>query len=115
MQPQSWQVTFVCVGHGFDVDTASQVRTELLPLLLRQGHVVLDLRDAVLDSSGLGAVLSLQRRLELQNRKLMVVATDPQFLALLERAGVAGVLSLFNDAEQAVRHARALPTLGMAA
>jgi anti-anti-sigma factor len=109
MEPQSWEATLVRVESAFNVETAGPVRARLAALVSRPGDLILDLRGTTLDSSGLGALLSLQRRLEAQGRQLLVVATDPQFLALLERAGVPGTLSLFADAEQAIRYAQDKP------
>jgi len=102
MQPLSWEVTLVRVESPFTMETAYLVKEQLTPLLGRPGDIVLDLRAASLDSAGLGAVLCMQRQLELRERRLLVVATDPQFLGLMERAGVKGALPLFADAGKAV-------------
>jgi anti-anti-sigma factor len=109
MQPCSWEVTVVCVEHAIDGDNVRELKQQLSHLLSRTGHVVLDLRDATLDGSGLGSVLSLQRQLELQGRRLLVVSDDPRFRGLLEATGVSSTLSLFQDAEQAVSFARRQP------
>ncbi len=108
MVPRSWEVTFVRVESAFTLETAVLLKEQLSPVLSRAGHVVMDLRGALLDSSGLGAVLSMQRHLELKGRRLLVVSGDPQFLSLLDRAGVSGALSLFPDAEQAVHYVQQL-------
>jgi anti-anti-sigma regulatory factor len=104
MQPNNWEVTFVRLERAFTFETAAQVKEELSPLLARPGDLVLDLRGATLDSAGLGAILSMQRKLHLANRKLLVVADSP-FLGLLDRTGTREAVSLFQDASQAVNHA----------
>lgn len=96
------EVTFARVDCAFDTDTAVRIKEQLTPLLHRPGHVVLDLREARLDSAGLGALLTIQRRLEAQGRRLFVVNDDPGFRDLLERAEVADCLTLFDEADDAM-------------
>jgi len=112
MESREVGVTVVHVGAVFNLETAAAVRERLSQLLTGSGHVILDLSGTMVDSTGLGAVLSLQRRLELQERRLLVVACDPRFSSLLQRAGVQGALTLFEDMDDAVgfaqRHAREL-------
>jgi len=108
MQPLSCEVTLVRVGSAVTFETVSRVKQQLASLLDAPGHVILDLRDAILDSAGLGVVLSMQRVLELRGRTLLIVADDPQFFRLLERSGVTGALTLFRDAGEAVNHVLAL-------
>ena len=112
MMPRSWEVTFVRVEDAFTLETAVLLKEQLSPVMSRPGHVVMDLRGASLDSTGLGAVLSMQHRLELSGRRLLVVSEDPQFLDLLDRAGVPDILSLFRDAEQAVHYVHKLQNEG---
>jgi anti-anti-sigma factor len=104
MQAGSCELTLVRLESALTLDTTPAVKEQLAPVLSCAGHVILDMRGILLDSTGLGAVLSLQRNLGLQGRKLLIVTTDPQFIGLLERTGVSGVLSLFPDAEAAVIH-----------
>src|SRR5437588_8892287 len=106
MQSSSWEVTVVRVESGLNEDTASSIRQQSSLLLSRPGPVILDVREASLDSSALCAVLSLQQRLDLQGRRLLVVATDPRFVSLVERAGVGDSFRIFGNAEEALRHTR---------
>jgi anti-anti-sigma factor len=106
MVGSSWEVTFIGVEDALDVISAPQVHERLRDLLERRGPVALDLRSVSLDSAGLGAVLSLQRRLELQNRRLIVVADDDYLDRLLEATGVGKMLCVVRDADEAVRRAR---------
>ncbi len=102
----SWEATLVGVGRSLDLETASYFRSRIAPVLGRTGDVILDLREVEVDSTGLGTLLSLQRRLELEDRRLLVVGTAPGFLDLLDRAGAGGALALFPDVEEATRFAR---------
>jgi anti-anti-sigma factor len=106
MEPRSWEVTIVRVESELNLETVASVKRQLTSLLGRCGHVILDLREATLDSSGLGAVLSLQRHLELQERRLLVIARDPRFFSLLDSAGAGSALAVFPDADRAIEHAR---------
>lgn len=115
MQACSWEVTLVRVESSLGAETTAKIRTHSSSLLAGPGHVIVDLRDAAVDSSGLCAVLSLARRLELQGRRLLVVATDPQLLSLLDRTGITGAFPLFRDMETAIQHTRKHSGLALAA
>lgn len=104
--PLIQDLTFARVEEPFTLETAPRVRDLLSPVLDAAGHVVLDLRSPELDSVGLGALLSIQRKLELQGRSLFVVTADPDFRALVEAAGVTDSLAIFTEVEQAVRVAQ---------
>lgn len=109
MRSASWGVTFIGVDHAVDSETAAAVRTRLDPLLGQGSHVVLDIRGAGVDGAGLGAILSLQRQLELHGQRMLLVSRDPQFLTLVERAGVSAAFSVFGDPESALTFARDHP------
>jgi anti-anti-sigma regulatory factor len=108
-------VNLVRVDSAFTIETAVRLKQQLSTLLERPGHVVLDLRGAILDSAGLGAVLSIQRFLELRGRRLLLVSSDPQFIGLLDRSGAAGSVTLFPDAGEAVNHVLSGPAPALAA
>jgi anti-anti-sigma regulatory factor len=102
MSPQSYEVNLVRVENAFTVETAGSVKQQLSNLLDRPGHVVLDLGEATVDSAGLGAMLSMQRFLELRGRKLLLVSNSLDFQGLLDRSGAAGSVTVFADAAAAV-------------
>lgn len=103
---KSWEITVVGVEDALDLDSVSYVKERLHAVLERSGPVVLDLRAALLDSTGLGAVLSLQRRLELQERSLFVVSDSAQFHRLLDLTGVRAALRVVRNADEAISLAR---------
>jgi anti-anti-sigma factor len=107
MQTRNWDLTFIRIESPLNAETSPDVKAYLSPLLARSGPVVVDLRGATLDSTGLGALLGVQHSLELKGRRLILVADDPHFLNLVERTGVGASLALFPDAEQAVRSVHA--------
>ncbi len=94
---------------------AWSVRDQLAPALDHSGHVVLDLQNTSVDTDVLGVLFSFQRRLELKERRLLLVTTDPRFFHLLERAGVANALTVFADAEAAFQFAQTLEEVAHAA
>ena len=104
MEPLSWEVTFIQVETATHRDAAARLREQLTPALADTGDVVVDLRTASLDRLGLSALLAVQRQLELNGRRLLVVASDPDFLSLVERAGVGHSLCIFAEPEAAVSH-----------
>jgi len=100
------EVTFARVEEPFTHETAPRVKEQLSPVLAALGHVVLDLRRAELDGVGLSALLSIQRKLELQGRSLFVVTENRDFHALIEAAGVTSALALFSEMDQAIQEAQ---------
>ena len=94
-------VTCMRVAKRMDVETVADIRLELKPLLSTPGHVVLDLRGARMDTSGLGAVISMKWRLEQLGRKLVVVGDEPGLRSLVERAGVGCYLPVYTDMDEA--------------
>jgi anti-anti-sigma regulatory factor len=96
-------------------EAVPEMRQQLAPALASAGHVVLDLRGVVPDTSVLGVVFSLQRRLELKGRVLVVVARQRNFYRLLEVLGVDASLIVFRDVDAAAAYARARPLLELAA
>jgi anti-anti-sigma regulatory factor len=115
MRPDGCEMTLLALKSEITSETAFNVREALRPVLERPGHVVLDLRGATLDSRGLSVVLSFQRRLELQERLLAVISTDPRFFQLLDRVGVPGALTLFQDMEPALEYVRSADAAALAA
>lgn len=102
MRSDGCDITFVSLRSEITLETSSRVRKTLAPLLERAGHVIVDLRGATVDSSGLGVLLSLQRRLELQERRLALVTSEAHFFALLERVGAQGSLAVFAKVDDAM-------------
>lgn len=109
MQSSGSPITLVRPTHDLTVETMRHTRAELAGLLDEPGHVLLDLRAVSLDSTGLGAVLSLQRQLELLERRLAVIGTDPAFMTLLDRTGALDALTLFAEPEPAAEYLRNQP------
>lgn len=111
----TWEMTLVGVDEALDAQTAPHVKERLRKVLDRPGPVVLDLRSATVDSTGLGTVLSLQRKLELQNRRLLVISTDPYLHRLLTVTGVGATLCVLGDVDEAIDYARRTSRLAPAA
>ena len=108
MGPDGCEILFVRLKSDITSETRVRVRETLRPLLDREGHLLLDMRGASVDLRGLSLILSLQRRLELCERRLALVSEEPGFLELVERAGAAGALAVFAHADQALEHLEAL-------
>jgi anti-anti-sigma factor len=106
MRSGTWEVTLVCVQDALETGTVGEVKERFSALLDRDGDVILDVRGVRMDSTGLGAILSLQRQLELRERRLLVVTQGASLLTLLDSAGAKGALALYPDVEAAMRETR---------
>lgn len=111
MQSSGAPVTILRLSDDLTVDRMREMRAEVLAALKAPGHLVLDVREVSLDSTGLGAVLSLQRQLELQERLLAVVSDDPAFISLLDWTGALAAVTLFSEPDQAYAYLLAQTTL----
>lgn len=103
-QSSPCQLTFLRVESTPAADATPRLREAMSRLLTAPGDVVIDLRGAAVDTTVLSSVLGIQHHLARLGRRLLIIANDPSFLALADRAGARGALSLFADAEEAVQH-----------
>jgi anti-anti-sigma regulatory factor len=97
------KMTFLRVESAPPAETTPRLREAMSRLLNAPGDVVLDLRGVNLDTTGLSSILGMQHHLSRLGRRLVVVANDPGFMALVERAGAHNAFTLFADAEEAVQ------------
>ena len=102
---QHQQIQLIRLREPRGRDAARAVRDQLAPALAETGHVVLDLRRLMPDTTLLGVVLSFQRRLELNGRLLLVVSQDRGFFRLLDALGISSALTVFTDVDAAVAYA----------
>lgn len=96
-------MTFLRVDSAPATETTPRLREAMTRALATPGDVVVDLRGALVDTSGLSSVLGMQHHLSRMGRRLLVIADDPGFLALADRAGARQALSLFENAEEALQ------------
>jgi anti-sigma B factor antagonist len=92
------------VSGDMDIRTAEQLRTRLLQLA-DEGHVnqVLSLEgDVFLDSAGLGAVVSIRRRLQVLGGALVLACSNDLVLRLLRLTSLDKVVAIHPTAEEAL-------------
>jgi anti-sigma B factor antagonist len=95
----------VRVEGDIDIATAEALRTRLLQLA-DEGHVnqVLSLEgDVFLDSAGLGAVVSIRRRLQVLGGALVLACSNEIVLRLLRLTSLDKVVAVHPTAEEAVQ------------
>jgi len=98
-----------CVVHvtgDMDITTAEQLRTRLLQLA-DEGHVnqVLSLEgDVFIDSAGLGAVVSIRRRLQVLGGALVLACSNELVLRLLRLTSLDKVVAIHPTAQEALDH-----------
>lgn len=101
--------TSVCEVEGeLDLSTAPRLKW-LLVDALEAGHsrIVLDLSGVTfIDSTALGVLVSVKRRLD-DSGRLAIVCARPNVLKIFEFAGVDGAFAIFPTLEDALAHAEA--------
>jgi anti-sigma B factor antagonist len=101
--------TSVCEVEGeLDLSTAPRLKW-LLVDALEAGHsrIVLDLSGVTfIDSTALGVLVSVKRRLG-DSGRLAIVCARPNVLKIFEFAGVDGAFAIFPTLEDALAHAEA--------
>jgi anti-sigma B factor antagonist len=96
----------VRVSGDIDITTAEWLRTRLLELA-DEGHVnqVLSLEGEVfLDSAGLGAVVSIRRRLQKLGGALVLACSNDLVLRLLRLTSLDKVVAIHPTAQEALEH-----------
>lgn len=88
--------TVVSVSGEVDVHTCSELQAYLIDLVdAGAGHVVADLSEVTfLDSSGLGALVGVNKRLAQSQGRLAVVCADPQVLRVFSLTRLDEVLTI---------------------
>jgi anti-sigma B factor antagonist len=92
------------VSGDIDITTAERLRSRLLELA-DEGHVkqVLSLEgDVFLDSAGLGALVSIRRRLQVLGGALVLAVSNELVLRLLRLTSLDKVVAIHPTAEEAL-------------
>ena len=92
-------VDFVHVSGELDILTAPKLSAELDAVMRRhEGHVVIDLRDAVfIDSAGLHILLNAYRRLTRASRRMSVLCGEGPVRRVIELARLVETLGVVSD------------------
>jgi anti-sigma B factor antagonist len=87
-----------------DLHNEAELREAVWPLAEEEGStVIVDLCDAsFVDSTVLGVLVGLSKRLRARDGRLIVVSADPRFQKLLEITGLLPVLHLERSLAKAV-------------
>lgn len=94
------------VSGDIDIATAEELRTRLLNLA-DEGHanqVLAFEGDVFLDSAGLGAIVSIRRRLQILGGKLVLACSNEIVLRLLKLTSLDRVVAIHPTAEEALEH-----------
>lgn len=101
-------VVLVTIQGDVDVYTAPGLR-EHLDRLIANGHrhLVLDLEHVpFMDSTGLGVLVGRLKRTRRQKGSMRVICTVPRILRVFEITGLNQVLSVYDDAGEAIAQAQ---------
>jgi anti-sigma B factor antagonist len=87
-----------------DVYTAPELRERVVELLAAgYVHLIVDLRDVVfLDSTGIGALVGVLRRVRAQDGSLMLVTSSERLLNIFEMTGLGNVFDIYTTLEEAI-------------
>ncbi len=100
-------VSVLTVAGELDLSSAPSLKWALTDLLSGgSDSVVLDLTLVTfLDSTALGVLVGVQRRLA-DGRRLAIVCANPKVLEIVELTGLVGTFELFSTLEPALAYAR---------
>ena len=92
------------VNGEVDVYTAPELRERVVELLADDFvHLIVDLRDVVfLDSTGIGALVGILRRVRAQDGSLMLVTSSERLLNIFEVTGLGNVFDIYPEIEDAI-------------
>jgi anti-anti-sigma factor len=101
---ESPDIATAAPGGRLDADRARRLDLDALAAQLGNRHLLLDLSDlAFIDSTGLGALFRLQRKLQGQGRRLVLCASQPAVRQLLDITRLTALFELAANREQALR------------
>ena len=100
-------VSVVSVEGELDLSTAPRLKWMLLDSLQADGgRVVADLSlVSFMDSTALGVLVGVQRKLE-QDARLAIVCTSERVLQIFEFSGIDSAFAIFATVEEALAHVR---------
>lgn len=92
------------VNGEVDVYTAPEVRERAVQLLADDFvHLIVDLGDVVfLDSTGIGALVGVLRRVRTQDGSLMLVTSSDRLLNIFEVTGLGNVFDIYPTLDDAI-------------
>ncbi|WPL11022.1 MULTISPECIES: WecB/TagA/CpsF family glycosyltransferase [Thiorhodovibrio] len=101
---ESPDIAIAMPGNRLDADRARRLDLDALAAQLGNRHLLLDLSDlAFIDSTGLGALFRLQRKLQGHDRRLLLCAPQPAVRQLLDITRLTALFELAANREQALR------------
>ncbi|MEY9931257.1 anti-sigma B factor antagonist [Catenulispora sp. GP43] len=102
--------TVVEVDGGMDVHTATMVRDAVLGLMDEgHEHFVLDLGFVTfMDSTGLGAIIAVTKRIREQGGSLRIASASSRILRVFELTGLRSNFDFRSSADEAIGSAPAL-------
>ncbi len=105
------RITVVTAAGELDLSSAPELKWALAGALDEEGRqVVLDLSSVTfLDSTALGVLVGVQRRLS-RGTHLAIVCADANLLGIFELSGLLSLFELFSTLELALQAARANAT-----
>ena len=88
----------------FDLHTAQYFKTEVNNHLEKNiNGIVLDLEDIdFIDSSGIGAIISIYKKIEKKNRKIAIINVSPILRRILELSGLLNIIEIYNSRNKAL-------------
>lgn len=103
-QKQAHYVLAVAGMNALDASNSDEFKKALQPHVTSPVPVVLDLSTVnFIDSSGLGALLSVQRQLAANESDLKLCGLSRQARSLFQLVRLNGVFEVFNDQDEAHR------------
>jgi len=104
------RTTVVSVEGELDLSTAPRLKWMLMDSLESDGaQVVADLSLVTfMDSTALGVLVSVQRRLD-ADRRFAIVCTSEKVLQIFEFSGIDSAFAIFSSLEEALAHVRSQP------
>src|SRR5262245_32904709 len=105
-EPLSDRVFVVSLAGEVDLYVAPELKQQLLDAIERGAtHVIVDLTQTTfIDSTTLGVLIGVVRRLRANNGQVSVVCTDPNVAKTFELTGLDRVFPIYPTREQAIAH-----------
>lgn len=89
----------------FDLHTAKRFKTKLMRYVNKGSrNIVLDLGEIdFIDSSGIGAILSIYKKIEQKSGELVIINLSPPLKRIFELSGVLNIINLYSSRDEALK------------
>ncbi|MBM7555264.1 STAS domain-containing protein [Halanaerobacter jeridensis] len=94
----------VRINGNFDLHTAEYFKKQISSYLKKEiNNLILDLQSIdVIDSSGIGAILSIYKKIKKRGGKIVIININPTLKRIFELSGLLNIIKVYSSQREAL-------------